>query len=469
MKKYLPIIIACALFCLKGVIVLDPDFGWHLKNGEYILKYGIPRTDPFSYTMPDYPVISHEYAVDAASALFYRSAGMYGLALVYAVLALIPLASYLKDRKTLPFAALCSVAVLSFAGVRPQVITWVFVWWFFMVLRRKKVGVRDMAILIVSQALWANLHGGFFLGVVLAWLYAVLRVRQGKGAVAPVVFAGLVFGATFLNPYGGGMWREIWTSLSDPYLRWSVQEWLPAFAFLDLAFWLYTGLSLGFFLKYRKHSGAFEQLAYLLFFLLAMMSMRNIPLWIIISLPLLRTGIASFLREIPQSESAAKGLAFFTKILVLVCLAAVAVQMTVNTLSIIPFLRGEVYPAQAVRFIRNHVPQGNLLAEYGWGGYLIWQLPGRKVFIDGRMPSWRRERGNPLYSDYAFRDYSAVLEEKAGYRSILEKFRVTHLLLQKEKKARYRFLSWPKKKDRYAGMKKIYEDDICVLYETGVR
>jgi hypothetical protein len=252
---------------------------------------------------PNFPDISHEYALDAAKRPFLtaRRACTDWPLVIRGACHHSPRNYYLKDRKTLPFAALCSVAVLSFAGVRPQVITWVFVWRFFMVLRRKKIGARDMAVLIVSQALWANLHGGFFLGVVLAWLYALLRVRQEKGAITPVVFAGLIFGATFLNPYGGGMWREIWTSLSDPYLRWSVQEWLPAFAFLDLAFWLYAGLSLGFFIKYRKHTGTFEQLAYLLFFLLAMMSMRNIPLWIIVSLPVLRTGIASFLRDIPDS------------------------------------------------------------------------------------------------------------------------------------------------------------------------
>ena len=26
--------------------------------------------------------------------------------------------------------------------------------------------------------------------------------------------------------------------------------------------------------------------------------------------------------------------------------------------------------------------------EYNWGGYLVWQLPERQVFIDGRMAIW---------------------------------------------------------------------------------
>src|SRR6266567_1888962 len=50
-----------AFFILRGIVVQDPDFGWHIRAGEYILHYGIPYTDPFSYSMPSYPFVDHEW------------------------------------------------------------------------------------------------------------------------------------------------------------------------------------------------------------------------------------------------------------------------------------------------------------------------------------------------------------------------------------------------------------------------
>jgi hypothetical protein len=40
-------------FFWRGIIYLDPDFGWHLQAGEMILHSGFPQNDPFSYTMVD--------------------------------------------------------------------------------------------------------------------------------------------------------------------------------------------------------------------------------------------------------------------------------------------------------------------------------------------------------------------------------------------------------------------------------
>jgi hypothetical protein len=43
------------------------------------------------------------------------------------------------------------------------------------------------------------------------------------------------------------------------------------------------------------------------------------------------------------------------------------------------------YPVGAIAFMRQHNLSGNILNDFGWGQYLIWQLePESKVFIDGR-------------------------------------------------------------------------------------
>ncbi len=42
-------------------------------------------------------------------------------------------------------------------------------------------------------------------------------------------------------------------------------------------------------------------------------------------------------------------------------------------------------PVRAVKFMKSHGLEGNVLAQYGWGQYVIWHgAPGMKVFIDSR-------------------------------------------------------------------------------------
>src|SRR3990167_10696773 len=65
---------------LVGWRTLDPDFGWHVRMGNYILANGIPQTDPLSYTMPNFPFIDHEWLTNVLMAVGYERLGMAGLA-----------------------------------------------------------------------------------------------------------------------------------------------------------------------------------------------------------------------------------------------------------------------------------------------------------------------------------------------------------------------------------------------------
>jgi hypothetical protein len=41
-------------------------------------------------------------------------------------------------------------------------------------------------------------------------------------------------------------------------------------------------------------------------------------------------------------------------------------------------------PVKAVEFIKTHHLSGNMLNAYVYGGYLIWAMPEKPVFFDGR-------------------------------------------------------------------------------------
>src|SRR3989337_506611 len=55
------LVISWVLLFINGLHQLDPDFGWHVTMGRLISENGIPKTDPFSYTMTSFPFVDHEW------------------------------------------------------------------------------------------------------------------------------------------------------------------------------------------------------------------------------------------------------------------------------------------------------------------------------------------------------------------------------------------------------------------------
>jgi hypothetical protein len=88
------------------------------------------------------------------------------------------------------------------------------------------------------------------------------------------------------------------------------------------------------------------------------------------------------------------------------------------------------YPYDAVQFVKENPIEGNMFNLYGWGGFLIWQLPEYKTFIDGRMPSWESNGNSPL------EDYIEIKENKNYelFESYVDKYNITWVLLPKKNK-----------------------------------
>jgi hypothetical protein len=54
-------------------------------------------------------------------------------------------------------------------------------------------------------------------------------------------------------------------------------------------------------------------------------------------------------------------------------------------------------PNQIIQHLKTNPCQGNLFRHYNLGGYLIWQLPETKVYVDGRMgTTWTRPADTDL-------------------------------------------------------------------------
>jgi len=67
---------------------------------------------------------------------------------------------------------------------------------------------------------------------------------------------------------------------------------------------------------------------------------------------------------------------------------------------------------------------GIIYNRYEWGGYLIWQLPDYKVFVDGRMPAWPTPSGKSPYTIYL-----ETLQNQPGWQDTLKEYNVSWLLI----------------------------------------
>ncbi|MCL5970865.1 MAG: hypothetical protein M1450_05200, partial [Patescibacteria group bacterium] len=431
--KLIFFILILLLFWVKGLNFLDPDFGWHLRTGQIILEKGIPKTDPFSYTMPDYHFVDHEWFSDVLIAKLYPAIGIFGLTGLFALIGSLSIffVGFSPGKKWLIAPLLLvSISLLPFVGIRPQLITWLFFAVILQFVLSSNLWKKYKFFLPFMFLLWANLHGGFvtglavlFIGVFLRLVRGIEGIRKIRGEIAVLFFCA---GATLFNPYGFNLWREIWISMSDGSLRWSIGEWFPAIFILNFTLWFFFSFSMVMVIKFRKKIKALELILFFALLIPGLLSIRNMPFWLLFALPLIYRTLELFSGEVKDIKGAAlrlnKAYFIFLSIVGIIVLFQVYFSYFSNNLN------NDFYPEKAVGFLKINKPKGQIFSEYGWGGYLIWEMPSEKVFIDGRMPSWRKD------NYYVFGEYRDLISGKKKLETVIEKYKIGTVLLPIPKK-----------------------------------
>jgi hypothetical protein len=191
------------------------DLAYHLRAGGDILDgAGIPRADAWTFTALGQPWLDQQWGAQVILAAVYRLAGWTGLVLLRALLVGLLSALVLQfcrvrgaDLRRAAWLTLAAFVVSAVAlGLRPQLFGMVLLALVLLVLALRRDRPRLMWSIPVIVAVWANLHGSFFLGPVvvgLAWLEDLAerspraarrsrRRRRGAGiADQPVRSTGL--------------------------------------------------------------------------------------------------------------------------------------------------------------------------------------------------------------------------------------------------------------------------------------
>ena len=367
------------LFFIRSFFFLDPDFGWHQASGYHILGHGIPQHDIYSYTMPQFPWIHHEWLADIGNYIVYHYLGGYGtIAAIYALLwtGVLWLVARTTNHRLL--VVLAATLLLPFAGVRA--LTWSVVFSaILMVIMRQKQTARHWLVVPI-MLFWANMHGSFVVG--LAYLVWQWLMRRQWHTAWLVIAAGAV---TICTPYGAGMYVEIIRTMTDTGLHTSISEW-RSFD-LSVPVCIFTGMWLAMAVVAKKpwYRGLIRFETVL--FSMAISSMRQIPLFVLYALPFVLQQCRRVVAQVHTVHLPVQRLVI-GGVLGLYVVSGIAVY---NAFQPLHRDREVTYPIASVASLRAHPCRGNLFADYNAGGYLIWRLPGQRLYIDGRMPSWRQD------------------------------------------------------------------------------
>ncbi|UCH72252.1 MAG: hypothetical protein JSW62_01520 [Thermoplasmatales archaeon] len=456
--------------------------------------------------MSSYPWVDHAWLQSTAIALTHPIIGKIGLAALYAVLAILAVTlSLFRNKESIinknsklfknclnydlgllgNFIFLLSVyIVFTFYGVRVQVVSWILLAILLEVILGSRKWKKYQIFLPAFFSIWANLHGSFALGILV--LFFVFLIKSAKNKRIDYKFLLIVvfsFIATFINPYKAGVWKEVWSSISDTSLRWSILEWMPTFTMLNIPITFSIVLSSVLIWKHKNIYKLEELILYLFFLLNAIASRRHLPLWIIVALPLVIRSIQDFYIKISKIKNAKTRFKKAYKLTWIVIIVTLIFQFSFTLRNALSITEESFYPKEAVHYLKINKPQGEIFSKYGWGGYLIWKYPEKKVFIDGRMPSWRWKDNPSNETDAAFDDYRDLLVGDIDYQTIFEKYGVDTVLwcvpvaktpLQRLSESIENYIvrfGWEKKDFslfenlQEDGWEKVYDDDTALIYK----
>jgi hypothetical protein len=450
---------------LEGARTLlgDGDTGWHVLTGQWILDHGqVPFTDMFSFSRPGAPWFAWEWLWDALFAVLFRAGGM--AAVVATSIAVICFTNLLLFRLirracnnglvaiavTLLATGACSIHWLA----RPHLFTLLFLAVTLHLTERAAEGrVRLLAWLPPLTLLWTNLHGGFFVVLLVLASYiagtalnAVIDAdpaqrRAGLRTLRPwgLAFLGCVL-VTFVNPYGWQLHRHIFEYITDPYQLLHIGEFqsmnfhAPVTRFVEPMALLAVLASL-WHLRQRRFAAVFLSLGFLH---LAMVAQRNIPLFAIAAGPAVAAFVTSLIAAakraplagwIPRAaewmENSAAGFdqtdrlwrVHLVSALPMIALTALLISIPpragAKNTKLVSTYDPDRYPEAALPLLRS--PETHrIFADDEWGDYLLYNLyPQRKVFIDGR---------SDFYGDDFGEKYLDALNAQYGWEKLFDKY-----------------------------------------------
>lgn len=441
-------------------LLRDPDSQWHVAIGRWIVAHGaVPTTDMFSYTYAGQPWIAKEWISQLILYATYEGAGWRGevaLTAMVAAASFVGLFIWLQHRMRLLAALTLTIAAFGLSELhmlaRPHMLVMpVIIGWMIALttaLERRKAPPLLAAVLIVA---WANMHGSFPFGLIMAGVLA------GEGVVfaAPgervrlarrwALFLAASSAATMISPFG---WRAILVPLmmfgNGETLRF-INEWRPLQFDALGAMAGYILIATAAILLLDARRNVFRILAAALVAYLMVRHVRFISVFGLIGPILAARTVGHFMPAATSEPSMSAGTR--TAILAGLWAATLAALTLVVVRDAAPM--ANVTPQQAYDVALAHGAHGHVYNDYDFGGFLI--AHGVETFVDGRT--------DQLFLGDFLPDLRKAIDDNddAPFAAIIARDKIGWALVRPRSKTTAHF-------DRMVGWTRLYEDEHSAAY-----
>jgi len=422
----------------------ESDLFFRLAAGREILgRHGLPGTNLFSFTYPDYPDLDTAWLFEVGSIVLHRLGGFPSLVLAKTVVVLAAFGVAYWLCRARGAGALASVAALAAAGFagherfveRPHLFSLLgevaILFAIDTLAGEPPRPARAGGLVIAAVVVWANLHAGVFVAPMLLWLAAVgagAEHRGGPAARLAVTAVGAA-AAALATPVGFGIVHYLRLHLRLPALH-PVDEFRPPSWTSDaplIVFALATGLAMtAAALGGRRRPPRWHRLlpvAGLGF--LAARSVRFGADFALAAAPLLAVALTAVGRRLRLVAFSTRfpARAVATSLLVGLLAGATFVPRLAGTVPADLGLDARELPLRALAFVDQHGLRDRMYNDFEIGAYLIFDpvngYPQHRVFVDPRLPAYPEEMHRLLGRADVSRDEWAAAMDRYGVESAL--------------------------------------------------
>lgn len=477
------------VFLMATRVPADADMWWHLRAGEETISNGkVYLSDNMTFTRSGEPWVNHSWLSEVVLFLAYKTGGYTGLTLFVAILACATmLVLYQSMRGGIFQRALITVlACATLAPIwapRPQqfslLLFAILNHWLMQYMNGKKIKLWSLPLLFI---LWSNLHGGYsfgflLLGITLGGMILDRLFRPGLNTAIdwPRIsrladWTAISLLAVLINPNGLNTWKIPFQTIGVQFNQY-IQEWqsldfhaISSLPYVIVLFGCLTAIGL----SDRRASGV--ELAGLTFFgISSLNAQRLIGIFSLFAAAVLSNHTAAIVAAIRKNlEGTPLGLKFSKwqershqrsiapgvrrainlMLVVFAALAGVIKLIYVSHPIVVDTAVKSYYPVGAVNYISENGKPGNILNDYGWGGYLDWRLRNNKIFIDGRADFFPQE---------LFDEWVDLIGGEPGWQAGIAKHDIKYILLPPEMPVVDLAIE--------SGWVALYQDEISVLLE----
>ena len=455
-------------------LLADPDTHWHIAVGDWIfVNRAVPHVDAFSFTFAGQPWIAKEWLSQILLTVAYHAAGWGAVAAlsaaaVAATFALL-LRLLLRDLQA-PVAILFAVAAFVMMGphllARPHVLAFpLSLIWMAGLVRAAEERRAPHPLLLIAMLLWANMHGGFTLGIMLCGAFALDALVGARDmAERKRLFVGwLKFGVASvlvacITPYGPESILVTLRIFGIGDALSMIEEWKPPnfqsqpMQEIILLVGLYLVLSRGLKLPlirllivlglvhlYLRYSRNAELLAAYAPLVLAPLLARQ---WPSIASGASRLSANALMRRVDALARPAGAAALGLALAAAIAFATVMIRFAGVTPPT------DIMPAAALDYVRANGIKGHVFNSYQYGGPLI--HAGIPTFIDGRGELF----GGDFIKLYA---NLVLLHGKVSLEQEFDRYGIEWTLLEKDMPANKLLAELP-------GWRQAYTDDKTTIF-----